>query len=380
MKGLGRILSAIGIKNIVEVLSSKNLNWADFHTLLLRIFEKKIGNVEPADVMKNYKENRFSAVANTDQREIIEIDRLFYKVLPNYFSAVELSPVNSIGANATLTTLDPKVVLPTIRNTEVVGDPSMALAIECAHRRRLIRTTKENLEVHLATSHRALRLQNFPRDSGLISHFRAFALASAARDVVGFNRFELTSLSAHIEAWFNFLMRSPEIGYRAKNLSVAISDIRIAERLILDGRVSREEVIRRAKDKTFKMFEVCSIDLPDQIDCARDVSIVHPELETYIRELQFTEKQMIEPLKVKYPFVHFYFDLARCSGIGYYSGVCYKLAAQNAVGNKYQLAGGGACDWTRKLLNSKKEHLITSGFGTEMFSKLFKEKPEMSPN
>jgi len=372
MKGIDRIISATGIKNIVEVLSSKNLNWADFHTLLLHIFERKIEDIDPSDVMKNYKENRFSATATADPRELIEIDRLLYKILPEYFSAVELSPVNSIGANATLTTLDPKVVLSTIRNMEVVGDPSMALAIECAHRRRLIRTTKENLEVHLATSHRALRLQNFPKDSGLTSHFRAFALASAARDTVGFNKFELASLSAHIETWFNFLISSSEIGYRAQNLSVAISDIRIAERLISDGRVSREEVIRRAKDKTFRMFNVCSIDLPDQIDCARDISIVHPELETYIRELQFTEKQMIEPLRDKYPFVHFYFDLARCPGIGYYSGVCYKLTAQNAVGDKYPLAGGGACDWTRKLLNSKKEHLITGGFGTEMFSKLFK--------
>jgi histidyl-tRNA synthetase len=133
-------------------------------------------------------------------------------------------------------------------------------------------------------------------------------------------------------------------------------------------------VIRRAKDKTLRLFDVCSIDLPDQIDNARDISVAHPELETYIRELQFTEKQMIEPLRNKYPSVHFYFDLARCSGIGYYSGLCYKLTAHNATGNRYQLAGGGACDWTRKLLNSKREHLITSGFGTEMFSKLFSEE------
>ncbi|HEY4478272.1 MAG TPA: hypothetical protein VI775_00315 [Candidatus Paceibacterota bacterium] len=373
MKGIDRILSTIGIKDIIDVLSSKNLNWADFHTLLLHIFEKRIEDVSPVDVMRNYKENRFSAVADTDQRELIEIDRFLYRVLPSYFLAVELSPVNSIGANATLTTLDSKVVLSTIRNMEVVGDPSMTLAIECAHRRRFVRTIKENLEVHLATSHRALRLQNFPRNSGLTSHFRAFALASAARDIIGFNKFELVSLSAHIEAWLNFLMCSLEIGYRAQNLSVAISDVRIAERLILDGRVSREEVIHRAKDKTFNIFNVCSIDLPDQIDYVRDISVVHPELETYIRELQFTEKQMIEPLRNKYPSVHFYFDLGRCSGMGYYSGICYKLVAQNVVGNKYQLAGGGACNWTRKLLNSKKEHLITGGFGTEMFSKLFKE-------
>ncbi|MEK7669461.1 MAG: hypothetical protein AAB350_02625 [Patescibacteria group bacterium] len=374
MKGVDRILAAIGIENIVEALSSKNLNWANFHTLLLQIFEKRIEDIGPADVMQNYKENRFSTVAESDQRKMIGIDGLLYEVVPDYFSAIELSPVNPVGANSALTTLNPKVVLPTIRNVEVIGDSSMALAVECAHRRRLIRTTKESSEVHLATSHRALRIQNFPKNSGLTSHFRAFALASAARDVAGLNKFELDSLSAHIEIWINFLMRSPDIGYEAKDLSVAISDIRIVQKLISDGRISREEVIRRAKDKTLRLFDVCSIDLPDQIDNARDISVAHPELETYIRELQFTEKQMIEPLRNKYPSVHFYFDLTRCSGIGYYSGLCYKLTAHNATGDRYQLAGGGACDWTRKLLNSKREHLITSGFGTEMFSKLFSKE------
>lgn len=254
----------------------------------------------------------------------------------------------------------------------IPADPSMALAIECADRRRSLRTTKGSLEVHLATSHRVLRLQSFPKGSGHTSHFRAFALASAARDTTGFNRFELASLSAHIEVWLNFLMHSSDTGYRVQNLSVAISDIGVAEKLILDGHVGREEIIHRAKHKTFSLFNVCSIELPGQIDYARDIPITHPELETYIRELQFTEKTIIEPLRDKYPSVHFYFDLARCSGIGYYSGLCYRMAAQNAVGDRHSLIGGGACDGTRKLLNSKKEHLITSGFGTEMFNKLFK--------
>lgn len=373
MKGIDRILLAIGIDNIIEILSSENLTWGDFHTLLLHIFEKKIEGVDPAEVMSNYKENRFSAIASTDPRELLEIDWMLYEVLPDYFAAIELSPVNPIGANATLTMLDPKVVLSTIRNMEVVGDPSMALAIECAHRRRLIRTTKESLEVHLATSHRVLRLQNFPKGSGLTPHFRAFALTSAARDTAGFNKFELASLSAHIETWLNFLARSSDIGYRTQNISVAISDIGIVEKLISGGRVSRERVISGAKDKTFSLFSVCSVDLPDQVDYARDIPVVHPELETYIRELQFTERQIVDPLRGKYPSVRFYFDLARCSGIGYYSGLCYKLTAQNAVGGKYPLAGGGACDWTRKLLSSKREHLITGGFGTELFNKLFKE-------
>jgi len=370
--GIDRILSIIGLDNIIEILSSEAITWADLHTLLLHIFERKIKDVSPADIMKNCKESRFSQAAETNPRELLEIDRILYGLLPSYFLPVELSPVNAIGVNSTLTSLDPKIVLPTIRNLEVVGDPSMALSIECAKRRESLRTTKENTETHLATSHRVLRVQAFPKNSGLMAHFRAFALASSARDVTGFNSFELSALSTHVEIWLRFLTFSSDFPYSVQNISVAISDIRMMEKLISYGRIDKNKVIKRTKDKAFDTFREYSIDLPGQIDYARDIPILYPELETYIRELQFTEKKIIDPLRSKYPNVRFYFDLSRCSGIGYYSGICYTVAAENLTGKKYSLAGGGACDWTKKLLQNRREHLIASGFGTEFFHRLFR--------
>lgn len=367
-----RILSNMGLGNIVEALSSENIDWADFHTLLLYILENRIHNINPVDIMKNYKENRFSATASVNQKELLEIDRMLYKVLPGYFSAIELSPVSAIGANSVLAPLDPKITLSTIRNLEVVSDSSMALSIECAHRRRLLKTLRENTEIHLATSHRMLRLQKFSKDSSLTTHFRAFALASAARDTEGLNSFELSSISAHIKTWLDFLIQSLDSGYEAKNISVAISDIRLIEKVVSDKHINREELIRESKNRTFSPFRAYSIDLPDVIDSADNIAITVPELETYIRELQFTEKQIINSLRKEYPMVHFYFDLKRCSGAGYYSGICYTVTARNSAGNQHSLAGGGACDWTKKLLQSKKEHLVTSGFGTEFFSKLFR--------
>lgn len=374
MKMLDRILSTIGLENVVEKLSSKDLGWGDLHTLLLYIFENRAHDISPTEIMRNYKENRFSTVAEADPRELLEIDRILYGILPANFSAVELSPVNPVGANSTLTSLDPKIVLSTIRNLEVLGDPSMALSIECAKRRESVRTTKKDTETHLATSHRVLRTQAFPKSSGLTAHFRAFALASAARDTAGFNKFELSSISTHIEMWLNFLIGWSSMGYKIQNTSVAISDIRIMEKLISDGKINEDEVIRRTKDKEFKPFKEYSINLPEEAEKARDIPLTYPELETYINELQFTERQIVEPLRTKYPSVRFYFSLDRCSALGYYSGICYRVSAENADGNNYSLAGGGACDWTRKLMNNNREHLVTSGFGTEFFNKLFKSK------
>lgn len=371
MKGLKRIISIVGSANIVESLSSSNLSWADLNSLLLKVFEEKTRGITPSVLMSNYKENRFSAVSGIDPRRLLRIDGLLYEVLPNYFLPVELSPVSPIGINSTLTNLDSKIVLSTIRNVEVIGDSSIALSMECANRRRLTRKTKESGAVNLATSHRVLRLQNFTKDSGYSAHFRAFALASAGRDTAGYNTFELNSLSTHISTWLNFLDRSSEIGFFAKNISVAISDLRIVEKIISKNLISRDEVILKMKDKEFNLFKTCSIDLPNQTDSMQDIPVRQMFVETHIRELQFTEKQMIDSLRVKYPLVNFYFDLSRSAGIGYYSGLCYKLTAENKSGRRYSLAGGGACDWTKKLLSSEKEHIVSSGFGTEMLYNLF---------
>ncbi|HAJ44721.1 MAG: hypothetical protein UV53_C0025G0005 [Candidatus Azambacteria bacterium GW2011_GWE1_42_9] len=177
--GLERILANIGLENIIEILSSNKITWADLHTLLLNIFEKKIESISPAEIMRNYKKNHFSIAADANPKELLEIDRILYGILPDYFSPVELSPVSAMGANVVLTSLDPKIALSTIRNVEVVSDPSMALTIECAHRKKSLRTTKKDTETHLATSHRTLRLRAFPESSGLTAHFRAFALVSA---------------------------------------------------------------------------------------------------------------------------------------------------------------------------------------------------------
>ncbi len=342
---LERILSEIDSKDLMEKLSSDTLSMSDLHTLLLYVFEKRIKNINPGDIMKNYNKNRFSKVTEANPKTLLEIDRILFKSIPAYFSAIELAPVSPLGVNCSLTSLDSKVILSTIRNLEVVADPSMALSLECAYRRKSMSGGKiQNDEVNLAASHRSLRLQNFSQNSNLSSHFRAFALASAGKDENGFNQFELSSLSSHIETWLTFLSHSIDIGYESQDISIAISDNRILKIL----------------------------NLPSSVDSMQDIPIIYPESETYIRGLQFTEKKLIEPLRKKYPFVHFYFDLNNSSGIGYYSGLCYKLKAKNSTGQIYSLAGGGACDWTKKLLSNKKEHLVASGFGTEVFSKFFK--------
>lgn len=372
---LDRVVQLVGTSDIVEILSKK-LSWSDLQTLMMYVYEKKVRETSSVtEVCKNYERNRFSGVATVDPRNLLEVDRLIYSLLPKIFLPVELSPVTPVGVNTLLSTLDPKVVLNTIRNVEVTGDPSVALSLECAKRRKIdCRLKRGGTDVNLATSHRPLRLQMFDNDSELTPHFRSFALVSAGRDTEGFNGFELRAMSDQISIWIDLLLHVNSINYEAKEISVAISDIRVMQKLMTTGRVEREEVQRRSKDSSFSPFKQYCIDLPGTTETIQQIStITCPDLEENINEMKFTEEKLVKPLKAKYPSVRFCFHLERCSGVGYYSGLCYKVSARTLDGNRYSIAGGGACDWTRKLLQSKREHLVASGFGTEIFVRKFKD-------
>lgn len=368
--GIERIIKLIGFKDIIEILSEK-LSWSDLYTLLLHVMGEKTKKVLPAEVMKNYAKSRLSEVSPVDPRKIMYVDEILFGLLSPRFLPIELSPVIAAGANTSLTSVSPNVILSTIRNVEVVADPTMALALECARKREILnRTNGGSEEVHLSTSHRTMRLQMFSLESGFTAHFRAFALASSGKDR-GNNRLELYSLENHLTAWLDFLAIAKQIGYETQNVAIGISNIRIMEKLMASKVVDRSEASRRTQDSTFKPFEKYSVSLPGEVCSMSQVSAQSEELRPHLDYLQIAEKRVVQNLKEKYPFVRFYFDLERCAGMGYYSDICYKLVAENKKGVAYPLADGGASNWTQKLLQNKKERFFSGGFGSELFCRMF---------
>jgi len=67
-------------------------------------------------------------------------------------------------------------------------------------------------QVHLATSHRVLRTQPFPRGKGHTQHFRMFALASAGQERPG-HGFTVSALLLHIRTLLGALDSLEQHGY-----------------------------------------------------------------------------------------------------------------------------------------------------------------------
>ncbi|SBT39477.1 hypothetical protein [Micromonospora narathiwatensis] len=168
---------------------------ADLRTLLLTVARDRAAVASPAEVLRRWREDRFVRPSEVDARVLARLEARLWELLPTDVAGVELSPVVPLGTCSTVAPVSQNRIVTTLRGTEVVSDPTNALAVEAAARRRRQGRTGE---VHLAAVHRVLRAQDFGPDAS--AHFRLFTLVSSARDA-GSGRTEARLLRRHLAWW-----------------------------------------------------------------------------------------------------------------------------------------------------------------------------------
>lgn len=284
-----------------------NLSAPDLQSLLLEVYRQQAVRRSPAAILAEHSRNRFTRPSQGNARAFARLEWLAHENLPPDFETLELSPVCPLATCSSVAPVGQDWSVATIRNTEVVSDPTNVLALECALRRR----NSSAAPVHVAATHRVLRPQKFSGPH-MVSHFRVFTLVSAGRDE-GNRRFEIRELSRH--TWFYVhLLRAfcdPELPIRVTLTDFGCSD--------------------------------------------QDVQL---------------EEQMLRPLRALLN-VECRLDPNRPSGRGYYRDLCMKIHARTSQGEWIELGDGGSVDWTQRLLSNSKERLMTSGIGSERVCTLF---------
>src|SRR5215470_11854805 len=144
-----RIARETGVPRLAEILS--RISGSDLQSLLLEVFQARARRVQPP-----FGATPLTEPSGVDARKLNEFDRAAFAAAAD-FEAIELSPVGPFGASFALGGIDQNNVVTTIRNTEVLGDSTEALAMECARRRRKDRTK----DTRLAASQRVIRMQPF---------------------------------------------------------------------------------------------------------------------------------------------------------------------------------------------------------------------------
>jgi hypothetical protein len=313
---IDRILKASHLEGLLEVLGEQ-IPPTDLQSLLLEVFRKRAAQQTPARLLEQYRHNRFVQPAAINPQVLLEFDRLAYTLASPFFDPVELAPVSPLGVTSAVAPVDQNCSVATIRNTEVVSDPTNVLALECALRRIQLRGEGQSqTRVRLCTSHRLLRAQNFNRP-GAMAHFRLFALVTAGRDEGGYT-FEFTALIEQIRFYLQLLAALGDKGSALHGISVGLTDFL------------------------------------GKIDPGR------------------LSSQVFDPLAVQFSDCDFKFEPERTAGRGYYDGLCFSISALDDQGAAINLGDGGITNWSQQLMSDKKERLLISGIGTERVCGLFK--------
>ena len=194
-----RLLKSKDILSELRALSNSELN-----SFLLELFRLKSQDTLPAEIMNQFRNNRFVSPAGTDIIKIkeIEIEWLRYAG-ENNFKTVNLSPLAPFGTCSSVGFVNQNNIVSALRGTEVVSDATNVLALKIADDFTKIEDKKSVLKY--ATTHRHVRGQYFTNPN-FSAHFTVFCLASGGFDAGNFG-FEILQLEDHIRILYNLLQR-----------------------------------------------------------------------------------------------------------------------------------------------------------------------------
>jgi hypothetical protein len=308
-----RILQKLNLPGLDEDLIDK-LKFSELQSLLLYVFNRKVAKMDATGLFNDYRNNRLVQPSVLDPRKFLELESSLFSLLPEGFTALELSPVTSLGTSSLMGPVNQNIIISTIRNCEVVSDVTNVIALECARRRLelLQQDKKSTAQIKFATAQRQMRTQPV-HDKNFTAHFKIFALCTAGRDE-GSDRFEQSALLEHTGFYFR----------------------------VIDELINKDLI----KKKTLKIFNY------DESKNARLMETVN----TIVR--LGNDIELVIDRNSEY-------------GKNYYRRLRFMINLTNAHNQSYDLIDGGFTDWTSALMKNNKERLITSGIGTELMLKAF---------
>jgi hypothetical protein len=277
-----------------------------FNSLLLEVFDKRVGNITPARLLQQYRGNRFVKPADTDMAAMLRQTLQVLELLQQHrFRPVELSPVAPLGSCAVVGTVSQQKIISAIRGTEIMADATNALALYIADLRQK-NNYKPEVQLRYCTVHQHVRTQEM-KGAGFTPHFKVGCLVSAGRDTGNYH-FERLSLQEHLLALCNLL---------EKVFGTATSYIKLQQRGgypdVLTGRVCQH--------------------LQENLNGV--------------------------PVKVD----------ESPGANNYYKGIQFKLVI-TINDQEIEIADGGFVDWTQQLLENRKERMLISGFGLSLLHRL----------
>lgn len=295
------IIGKLDLQDIVKVLSDE-LSGSELNTILLDVFNRRIGQETPSSLLNKYEGNKLVKPARIDFLRYKEKELDCYKALAGKgFEPIELSPVAQFGTSSVVATVDQKKVLTALRNTEVQADPTNAIALHYASLKK--KGELDNRTYNYSNISRVIRTQVFDNPN-FTPHFSVLCLISCGRDTGSFN-FEKEELLKHLTTSYEICK-----SYGVEQIWYEI--IPCKEYESQSPLIAESVSYVRKKNSDLK------------------ISVVEPQHDN-----------------------------------NYYYGFRIKQKIE-VGGNTIEIGDGGLLDWTQQLLTNKKERMMTMGLGFQV--------------
>jgi hypothetical protein len=187
-----RVVRAIGGTDVVARLAS--LSGSDFTSLMLAVARRRAAQETPAGLLRRYRSDRFVRPAGTSWQLLRAAEDRLARHLPPGTELLTLPPLVPLATHAVLGPMSQDKVVTAMRASEVAADPTNALALEAAVRRK---AGDLGGTVRLAAFQRVVRAPEPP--PGFLSHFSLLGLVTAGRDDGG-HRFEREAVAEHVRS------------------------------------------------------------------------------------------------------------------------------------------------------------------------------------
>jgi hypothetical protein len=176
---MARILRSLGDSQLVHRLAT-GLTPADLTTLLLAVATERAAEADAPGTLVRYVNDRFSRPGTAPFLHVRRIEEAFIRAVPQKWDWVTVSPLVPFGTHHVLGDISQDWVVTTLRANEVAADPTSALALETAARRRDTTIRRSAEPQRLATIQRVTRAQRYSAEDAF-AHFSLFGLVTAGR-------------------------------------------------------------------------------------------------------------------------------------------------------------------------------------------------------
>ena len=303
---LEKISDKVSHPGLVNDLVHK-LSGTEVNSLLLEVFHQKTSTLSAAQLLSNYQKNRFVKPADLPVLRLREMELDLLRLFTqNQYHAIELSPVAALGSCSVFGCASQHKILSALRGTEVLADATNSLAIHIAD---LKKSTSTEDVIRFSCIERHVRAQQIA-GKGFTPHFKIACLVTAGHDSGSYS-FEKQSLLEHVKLMTTLFKDYYQVDKIAFRL--------VCRNGYLDARALAVQVKESINER-----------LP----------------ETLIEIIENPEKEN-----------------------NYYCGLQYKIDI--TINNRvFEIGDGGFVDWTQKLLQNKKERMLSTGIGFEFMYRI----------